>query len=71
MKMKEPSSARLRTDSPKPIKYRNKITDERYEGGGGDAGIAFIDGIKFRRVFPVNVGQRPLLIRDDSLERLD
>lgn len=51
-----------------PTKYRNKITNERYEGGAGDAGIAYIDGIKFRRVFPVNVGQRPLLIRDDALE---
>ena len=68
MKKKVPSSVLPRMASQTPTKYRNKITNERYEGGRGDAGIAFIDGVKFRRVFPVNVGQRPLLIRDDALE---
>lgn len=70
MKMKDHSSVRLSTGSLTPTKYRNKITNERYEGGADDAGITFIDGIKFRRVFPVSVGQRPLLIRDDVLERI-
>jgi len=52
-----------------PTKYRNKITNECYESASGDGGIAYIDGVKFRKVFPVNIGQRPVLVRDDALEK--
>lgn len=69
MKKNDLSSAQFPADSKKSTKYRNKITNEKYEGGSGEAGIAYIDGVKFRRVFPLNVGQRPILIRDDALEK--
>lgn len=68
MKKNIHSSVLHLTDS-QTIRYRNKITNEQYNGGSHDAGITYIDGVKFRRVFPVNVGQRSVLIRDDALER--
>jgi hypothetical protein len=66
---KPTSGVHLRKDTTGPTKYRNKITNERFEGADGDGGVAYIDGVKFRRVFPVNVGQRPVLVRDDALEK--